>query len=317
MASSSIGASAGLLLRTYPFLLLRIVIYFGIAAAFVVAGSGGAGIGSAIGSLIGRTGQGAGAFWGALTGFACVVFLLRWLREYFLYLVQTGHLAALMLVLDRRNPPRGVGQVGHAIGIVQQRYRDMTTLVAIDRLTRAIVAGFLGRIDLAVLVAPGIASLLSPVSGVLRPMLLFLADVIPVHALRTAANRPWPATRDAIVLLVQNQSALLPYAAVLSAVASGLTAVAFLILLMPAIVLAHDFPGGSTLVGIVLAAAFAWCVRQALIVPAMIASMLPLYLEATERQSAEPDWDAKLSAVSAEFRELKSRTGPSRRDRTV
>src|SRR5688572_22778223 len=93
----SIGTSLSLVLRTYPFMLIRAAVYFGIAAAFVVAAGGGAGIGWATGALAGITGRAPGAFWGAIAGMAVVGLMLWWLREYVLFLVRAGHLAAMVL----------------------------------------------------------------------------------------------------------------------------------------------------------------------------------------------------------------------------
>jgi hypothetical protein len=67
----SIQTSARLVLRTLPFMLLRVATYFGIAAAFVVAGGGGAGIGWGVGALAGPSGRLPAAFWGTVAGVAC------------------------------------------------------------------------------------------------------------------------------------------------------------------------------------------------------------------------------------------------------
>ena len=48
----SIGRTLGLLARTYPFILLRMLVYFGITFAYIVATGGGAAIGYGVGRIV-------------------------------------------------------------------------------------------------------------------------------------------------------------------------------------------------------------------------------------------------------------------------
>jgi hypothetical protein len=315
----SIETSARLVLRTLPFMLLRAATYFGIAAAFVVAGGGGAGIGWGIGALAGPSGHLPGAFWGTVAGFAFVAIMLWWLREYFLYLVKAAHVAAMVLVLDRRDPPGGLGQVGNAIGVVQQRFRDIGVMFAIERLAHAVLASLFGILDLAAnLPARGLPIPPGPANAILRASLRFLPEVVLAGPLRASTNAPWVETRDALILFAQNHDRLLRNAISLAAFSYGTAFVAFLAALVPAADIAYSFPGGSALIGVVLALIFARCVQQALVEPFVIASMLQAYFRVTESQSPDPAWDAKLTEISGEFREIRARAfSPQRAPRRL
>ncbi|MEX0590825.1 MAG: hypothetical protein WD207_07035 [Xanthobacteraceae bacterium] len=310
----SIGTSFALVLRTLPFMLLRAATYFGIAAAFVVAGGGGAGIGWGIGALAGRSGHLPGAFWGTVAGFACVALMLWWLREYFLYLVKAGHVAAMVFVLDRRNPLAGQGQVGHAVSIVQQRFRQIGVLFAIERLVHGTLATLIGILDLSASLLPaGISVPPAPVNAVLRVALNFLTEVVLARPLRATTNNPWVETRDALILFAQNHAVLMRNAMLLAAFSYCAAFVAFLIALVPAARLAYTFAGGSALIALLLALIFAWCFKQALIDPYVIASMLQVYFRAADGQIPDPAWDAKLTEMSEEFREIRARAFPAQR----
>src|SRR5262245_39731178 len=143
----SLGKAASLVLRTYPFMLIRTAVYFGISAAVVVAAGGGAGIGWALGAVGGPGGRMPGAFWGALAGFAFIVLMLWWLREYILFLVRAGHVAAFLLVMEEGESVAAQGQVGQALALVQQRFRQADTLLAVERRVQGSIASLVSVLD--------------------------------------------------------------------------------------------------------------------------------------------------------------------------
>jgi hypothetical protein len=124
MWNVSIAAAGALIVRTFPFMLLRAAVYFGIAAAFVVTAGGGAGLGWAIGALAGGAGRAPGVFWGAVGGIALVAFMLWWLREYLLYLVEASHAAAMALATSPENPRSAQRSIPRAMTALQRRVRD-------------------------------------------------------------------------------------------------------------------------------------------------------------------------------------------------
>ena len=312
MGDISIAAAGRLVLRTFPFMLLRAAVYFGIAAAFAVAVGGGAGIGAGLGSLAGPAGRAPGSFWGAAGGFAFIALLLWWLREYLLYLVEIGHAAAMALALDRVPPPPRQGRIAAAMTAVQRRFREAETLSAAERLVRGTLGNMIAAFDtLASLLPPGIEPPRNLSDPALRASFGFVGKAVLARTVRRTARNPYSDLQDSLILLAQNHAVLLRNAALLAAAAHAATFAVFLLSLIPAFELARAYPGGSGLIAVSLAAVFAWCFRRAAIEPFAVAAFLELYWRATGGQEPEPDWDAKLAEISGPYREVKAVAAPA------
>ncbi len=105
-----IGRTLAILARTWPFIAVRLLVYFGITVAYVAATGTGAGIGFGVGHIFGGAeGPAAVAFWGGAVGFAMVSVVLYWLREYILYVVKAGHIAVMVRLIDGQPVPDGKG----------------------------------------------------------------------------------------------------------------------------------------------------------------------------------------------------------------
>lgn len=96
-----------MVLRTLPFIILRLVVYAAIASAYLSASGTVAGIGWLLGRVASVEGAAGGAFWGALIGFGLTSAILYLLCEYLLYLVKAAHIAVLVELLDRKSIPAG------------------------------------------------------------------------------------------------------------------------------------------------------------------------------------------------------------------
>lgn len=308
MGDLSPAAAGRLVLRGFPFLLLRIAVYLGIAAAFAVAAGSGAGIGLAFGALAGPAGRAPGAFWGAAAGFAFVVLLLRWLREYLLYLVEMSHAAAIAAALDGAAPPPGRGRIAAAMEAVQRCFRDAERLQAAERLARGTLASLAGTVDThAPLLPPKLAGAL------LRRSLGFVARAALARTVRRTARNPYADLRDSLLLLAQNHEPLLRRAALLAAAGAGAGVLLFLLSLPPAAAVARAAPGAAAPLAMALALAFAWCLHRALVEPFLAAAFLDAYSRATRGQEPDADWDARLAEISEPYRALKALAAPARR----
>lgn len=310
----SIGISLRLVLRTFPFMLLRCAVYFGIASAYVIMTGGGAGIGYGLGALGGSAGRAAGAFWGAIGGFGLTTSVLWWLREYLLYLVKAGHIAALVLHYENRRPPVGHGQIGYAVGIVQQRFIEISVLFAVDRLVQGVIRALVRFANFAAMLFPfGPNALTSAVNAMLQVAVGFVDEIILAYNIYARSVDPWEGAKDALILYAQNHRKLIRNALLLSAVAYGLAFLVFFAALAPAASFAFTYPGGSSVIAVLLAGVFAWSVKQAFLEPFLIASLMQVYFRTIDGQKPDPEWDERLQQVSSHFRELKSRAGTSPR----
>ena len=130
----SLSRAFGLMLRTWPFLLFRAVVYFGIAAALVVVTGTGAGVGYGVGMFGDAEFQAGSTFWGGAVGFGLTAGVVFFLRDYLLYMVKAGHIAVLVELLDNRPIPGGQGQIAYARTIVADRFGQASALFALDQL---------------------------------------------------------------------------------------------------------------------------------------------------------------------------------------
>jgi hypothetical protein len=313
----STSRSVTLVLRTYPFVLIRMAVYFGISAAVVVAAGGGAGIGWAIGAIGGTSGRAPGAFWGAIAAVALVALMLWWLREYMLFLLRAGHIAAMLLAADKIPAPAAQGIVGQALALVQQRFREIRTLQSIERCVRGSLAALVAILDPAAKILPREAqSLTAPINATLGATLGFLTDVVLGKVLSTRKGNAWSEARDGVLLLAQTHQVTMKNALQLAALSWCATLVIFVLALAPAFSFADAHPSGTGPLALLFAGVFAWSCKQALIEPFVIASMLQVSFATNAVQRPDPGWDASLTEASEQFRELRAHaTGFSRTTR--
>lgn len=304
-----LGKAFGLMARTMPFLLFRLVVYFGIAVAYVLATGTGAGIGYGIGAL-GDEGFHAGStLWGGIIGFGVVAAILYWAREYLLYLVKAGHIAVLVELIDGRAIPDGRSQIDHASAVVRERFGEASLLFAVDQLIKGVVRAITGLVRgiFTILPIPGAKQLSSILHAFLSVAVGFVDEVILAHAIRTRSENPWASAREALVLYGQNYKVMLKNAAWLALFVYGLSLLVFFVMLAPAALVVYLIPGAWSAGGFVFALLFAWSVKVALLEPFAIACMMQVYFRTVEGQTPDPAWDARLEQLSAKFREIKQK----------
>lgn len=302
---STVGIAASVL-RTWPFLLLRAIVYFGVAAAFVVAAGGGAGIGLGIGLLAGPAGRVPGVFWGTIGGLAFVGFMLHWLRDYFLFLIDAPHLAALAAA-DGAPGERAPG-IGEAMNMVQKRFREAAMATALERQPQAVLAPvFIDADARPGWLPPHIRIPAAVLRAARRIAASFAARAVLARLLQNPTRNLWAEMRDAIVLLAEHHRRLFQDAMLLAAVGYAAAIIAFAVALIPAASLARAYPDGYALIAILLAAVFAWSIKQALIDPFLTAAFLQAVARATEGFGPDAAWQSRLANASSEFRVIQDR----------
>lgn len=311
MTDYSLGTSFTIMRRTAPFLVFRMLVYFGIAVAYVVATGTGAGIGwgvGAFGDVDFRTGT---TFWGGAAGFGLTAAVLYLLREYILYMVKAGHIAVMVEYLDGRELPGGRSQIAYAQEIVRARFGEANVLFGIDQLVRGVIRAITGLVGglASLLPIPALAGLMRVVRAFLRVAVGLIDEVILAYLIRTKSENPWSDSRDALVLYGQNARPLLVNAAVITLVTYVLAFIVFLVMLAPAAAVVYLIPGAWSAGGFVFAILFAWAVKAAVLEPFALACLLQAYFKLTEGQAPNPEWIARLEGVSAKFKKLGQRGG--------
>ena len=204
-----IGEAMAAMAKTAPFLILRLVVYLGIALGYVIATGVGAGLGAAVGLLGGIAGG--GAMWGGILGFGVISAVLYWAREYLLYLVKAGHIAVLVELHDGNDLPAGKGQIDYAQGIVRERFVEASMLFGLDRLIRLVVRA-INRLLFTVanfIPVPFLRSLASLATKVINLSLVYTDELILAYNMRTRSTNPWASSKDALILYAQNYKQIL------------------------------------------------------------------------------------------------------------
>lgn len=309
MSHFSLGISLRLMRQTWPFLLFRVLVYFGIAAAFMLATGTGAGLGYGLGSFWEDDTRIGAAIWGGVGGFGLSAGLLYLAREYLLYLVKAGHIAVMVEALEGRDLPAGQGQIAYARAIVTARFGQASLLFGLDQLVKGVIGAVTGLLQglFSILPIPGLDRVMALVRAYLKVAVGLMDEVMLAHILRSRAENPYAEAQKALVLYAQNARPLLVSAAWITALIWLLSLAVFVLMLAPAAALVWFLPGQASAAGLAFALLFAWAVKAALIEPFAIACLLQAYFTLTEGQTPNPEWQRKLDAVSERFKTLGAR----------
>lgn len=302
----SISKALGLMVRTAPFILLRVLVYFGISAALVLMTGAGAGVGYGIGQIGEAEFEASSTFWGGTAGFALTAGVIFFLRDYILYLVKSAHIAVLVELLDGNELPNGQGQITYGRQVVTARFGQASALFALDQTVKAVINVVTGISQgiMTLLPIPKLDRLTGVVRAYLRLAVGLVDEVILAHAIRNRSENAWEAAHDGLVLYAQNGKAMLGAAAWLTLITWVLSALVFLLMLGPAAAVAWLFPGDGSAGLFVFAILFAWAVKAALIEPFALSCLLQVFFHEIEGQIPNAEWRGRLTHASDRFRKL-------------
>jgi hypothetical protein len=302
----SFGKSVAMVLRTMPFVLLRLAVYLGIGVAYLFAVGAGAVVGFGFGHFFSGSGPEGGATWGGLIGFGLASMALYLAREYILYLVKAAHIAVLVELLDGRAIPVGQGQLQFGAQAVKTHFAESSVLFGVDQIIKGVLRAFFRTINFftAFLPIPALQSLIRLAEHVVRMSLTYVDEIILAYLIRTHTTNPWATAKDGLILYVQNYKHFLKNAAWLSVFLWLTTAAIFIVLIGPAALIVALVPGHLTVWAFAFAFIFAWALKAAVLEPVAIASLMQVYFKTIEGQKPDPEWEARLDSVSGRFKEL-------------
>jgi hypothetical protein len=305
----SLTKAFGLVFRTWPFIAFRVLVYCGVAAGYVAAVGGGAGLGWILHFLTDPEAGPSYTAWGGLAGFGVASGVLYFAREYILYLVKAGHIAVMVELLDGRSVPDGRAQIGHAQRVVRERFAQASFLFAVDQLVKGVLSAITGMVNFVgtVLPIPGLQQIARFANAVIRLSLTYVDELILAYLIRTQTDNPWAAAQDALVLYAQNYWGFVKNALSITLVMYVLTLLIFAAALGPAIGLAALFPGQFGAWGVVIAAVLAFSFKAAVLEPLAIACLMQVFFKRIEGQSPDPEWHARLSQLSAKFQRMREK----------
>ena len=300
-----VGRTLAIMARTWPFIALRLLVYFGITVGYIVAVGAGAGVGYGVGHI--SDDPGTFAVWGGVLGFGAASLAVYAIREYILYIVKAGHVAVMVHLVDGRDVPGGRGQIDYARKVVTARFAEANILFVADQLIKGALRVVTGLIGGVAAFLPGLQGLAALVNTVLRLSLTYVDEIILGYNIRADSRTPFESARQGLVLYAQNATVMVKNAAWLAAFMWLLAFVIFLVMLAPAAAILYWMPGQLAGWSFVLAIVFALAIRAALIEPFAIAALMQVYFRAIEGQVPDPVWDRRLSETSSHFRELKDK----------
>lgn len=301
----NLGAAFGLMMRTMPFIILRLVVYLGIALGYMLVTGVGAGLGYGVGTLFGADGQTTGAGIGGVIGFGVFGALMYWARAWLLYMIKAAHIAVLIELVDGKSIPEGKSQLGHGREVIQQRFGASNVLFGIDILIKGVVRALSGLVRGLLNMFPAGERLASLIQAFLRMALGFVDELILARMIRTGAEEPWDSARKSLVLYGQNYKPMLKNAAWLAAIMYGLSILVFVVMLAPAALIAYLMPGFLSGAAVAFAVLLAWSIKVGLFEPLALTCMMQVYFQAIEGQEPNPEWEAKLEGMSDQFRKIK------------
>lgn len=305
----SISKALGLMVRTAPFLLFRMAVYFGITVALILMTGTGAGVGYGVGIFGDEDFQATSTFWGGAMGFGLTSGVIFFFRDYILYLVKAGHIAVMVELMDGKPVPGGQGQIAYARQVVTERFGQASALFALDQLIKGVIHVVTGLLEglMSILPIPGLDRLMGALRAYLRLAVGLVDEVILGHAIRTRSENAWEAAHDGLVLYAQNARPMLVNAAWLTLITWVLALLVFLAMLGPAAAVVWLLPGESSAGMFVFAVVFAWAAKVALIEPFAVACMLQVFFKVTEGEEPLPEWKGRLTQASDKFRQLGER----------
>jgi hypothetical protein len=304
----SFGKSVGMILRTLPFIVLRLVVYVGIAGAYIFVVGIGAFVGFGLGHLWSSPDAPmGGAFWGGLIGFGITSVALYLAREYLLYLVKAAHIAVLVEIMDGHAVPADQTQIGYGANFVKSHFAESSILFGVDQIIKAVLRAIFRTVNFFAmfLPIPGLQNLLRLAEAVVRMSLTYVDEVILAYLIRTHTANPWQSAQDGLILYAQNYKHFLKNALWLSVFMWLTTILIFALLLGPVGALVWMFPGHNAgLWAFAFALILAIALKKALLEPLAIASLMQVFFKTIEGQTPDPEWSARLSEASGKFREL-------------
>jgi hypothetical protein len=302
----SFSRAIGMVIKTLPFVILRMLVYFGIGFAYLTAVGAGALVGYGFGHIGSSPDAPAGgAFWGGLIGFGVTSAVLYLVREYILYLVKAAHIAVLVEVLDGKQIPGGQGQIAYGTQFVKTHFTESSVLFGVDQLIKGVLRAFFNTINIftAFLPVPALQTLIRIAEAIVRMSLTYVDEIILAHLIRTRTTNPWKTAEEGLILYAQNYKHFLKNAAWLSVFLWVLTILIFVVIVGPVAGLAAVIHGGVVWT-LAFAIIFAWAAKAALLEPVAIACLMQVYFKTIEGQTPNAEWQQRLEQASGKFREL-------------
>lgn len=300
-----------ILLKTTPYLLIRIAIYgvLGVAMALYI------GLLLLIGKIFG--GGGAVIF---LIGLGVLYGLLRLAKHYALYLVNAGHIAVITEIMDKGSLPEGTNQFQYGKELVIRMFKEVSVLFVVDSLVDGIIRAVNRTVATVtdLLPLPGMDGLTKIVNSVVNFSLTYIDETILSYNLARKDENVWESAKRGVILYAQNWKPILITAAGCAAANVGIFVVLFLVLLIPfGFFAAMTHNETLKFFWIAFALTLAYGIRLAVFKPFFQISVMLTFHSAIKGQVPNPEWENRLEAASDKFGELREKAAGYMSGRTA
>lgn len=295
------GESFGILLKTMPYVIMRMVIYglLGIGAGLII------GFLLLLAKIFG--GFGTLLF---IAGLAGLFGLLQLVKRYVLYMINAGHIAVITELIHKGTLPPGINQVEYGKQTVTRLFKEVNVLFLVDQMVSGIIKAF-NRMVVRIadiLPIPGLDSVAKFINSVLNFSMTYVDESILSYNLSRENENIWESSKRGVVLYAQNWKPIVTSALGLAIVNIVATAAFILVMLVPFAPMAL-MTSNETLktMFFLMAVTVGYGLKLSVVNPFCLISMILTYNKAIENQEPNPEWEAKLEMASAKFKELKAR----------
>lgn len=306
ITSDGFSAALGLVLRTSPYIILRL----GLMVAFIIAAVIWLIICGGVAYLFsGKNGDGGG---GVIFFIISVLFpagVFFWVRYYVFYLLKCGHVAVLTRLITHGDLPQGVNQVKYGKETVLKNFTQTNVLVAVDALVTGVASAFNRSLDWIsnLIPIPGMDSIMKVVHLIVRRATTFLDETILSYNLARGDENVWRSSMDGLVYYAENAKPILKTAIISVLIQYLLTLLIFVLCLGPAYVIGLVLPEAAASYAWLIAVVLAEGVRSTLLEPIFLVMVALTFHKSIQNQPINEAWVAKLEAVSSKFGKLKQK----------
>lgn len=300
---SSFGDAFKLLTKTTPFLILNLAVYGGFFIASVL--------------WLGLFG-GLALFFGTRIELLAIIFfiiaisgpfaVLVFGKKYILYLVQGAHIAVLTKLLVDKELPDNSNQVTFGRQVVQENFRDVSILFALDKMIDRVVKRFTQRFVRVVDWLPlggGATQLAKWASMIVNRSLAYVDEAILSYSISRNEKNVWNSARHGIILYAQVYKPVLMTALKVWVLGRVIFVGLLIVFGLPGIALMLAFDAiWFQLITIVAILLITTLTMRAIFEPFAMAYTLVTYHHAIEGVEVNKEWDEKLQSVSGTFRKM-------------
>jgi hypothetical protein len=305
--NSGVVAAAGLLVRTLPYALMRFAVLLAFSVACIVW------IVITVGGSVWAAAHIAGVF-GVAWFISCAIvggWFWRAILRYLLHLIECGHVAVLTeLIVHGRVGNGAESMFAYGKRVVTEKVGQVNVLFAMNLLVRGVVNAVHSTMEGVghLLPIPGIESIANLLTAILRAATRYMDKVIFSYNLARGGDNPWRSAQDGLVYYAQNATPLLKQSVWIVVLEHVLTAVLWLVLLIPAAALTAILPHSVREIGglmtIVVAVLLALAARGAFLKTVFLIMIMVRFHALIEHEALNEDWSVRLSQLSQKFRDL-------------